>query len=369
MRTSVRRASAPAMGLLCVLVLASACSGGTQQSAEGGGTGTRGAQTKGPGESGTAGLLPKPELDSIQFGISANDPHQFALQLAADQGLFKKYGITDVGGHFFNSSSSTQKALISGQVDVVTNNATRTVLSRATDRPCVDVAVMINKLPDVLYGGKGIENAADLRGKKVAHHGPGGQSYTEAVVGVRALGLSVDDVQLTTVGGQTARVAALKAGTVAAAPADPALAGKLAKVGIKPLVNLAKSDVHFPGSNIEFRQEFVKKYPKTVLAVTAAVLEAVQEEFTNTSDVAKRYAGWAQVDPPESNDIWQNYINSPLPSRDLRSSLEAYKNAQDVMANINPEVGKVNVSKAYDDTFLNKLKKIGFNKKVSVPSS
>jgi ABC-type nitrate/sulfonate/bicarbonate transport system substrate-binding protein len=354
-----RHYMAAVAGLVALLMSVTSACGSSQDN---------GSSSTGGGAAKSVNGLPGPEKTSIKVGISADDPHQFALQLAIDAGIFKKYGI-DAEGRYFNSSSATTQALLAGQIDVDTSNATNVITSLTTSRPLVDIGVMINKLPDAFYGGKGIHNADDLRGKEVAISQFGGQSDMEAQSALKILGLTADDVHLTQTAGESERISALQAGTVAAAPADPSLAPELEKAGITPLVDLRTSDVRVPGSDIALRREFVDKNPNLTLIIAAVALEAVQYEFTNTDQTVKSYAKWSNTSEAESAAKWQDYINSGLAQRDLTSSVEAYKTAQDVLATHNPAIAKVDVSKAYDGSYLAKLKSLGFFEKLGVPAS
>jgi ABC-type nitrate/sulfonate/bicarbonate transport system substrate-binding protein len=351
-----RRCAAAFAGVMALLTLTMSGCGASQDASDSGGT----AQP--------VNGLPGPEKTSLKVGISADDPHQFALQLAIDAGIFKKYGI-EAEGRFFNSSTATTQALLAGQIDVDTSNATNVITSLTTSRPLVDIGVMINKLPDTFYGGKGVHNADDLRGKEVAISQFGGQSDMEAETALKILGLNVDDVHLTQTAGESERISALQAGTVAAAPADPSLAPELEKAGITPLVDLRTSDARVPGSDIALRRDFVEKNPNLTLIIAAAALEAVQYEFTNTDETVKYYAKWAKTSETEAAAKWEDYIKSGLAQRDLTSSVDAYKAAQEVLSTHNPAVEKVDVSKAYDGSYLAKLKSLNFFEKLGVPTS
>ncbi|MGV9796513.1 ABC transporter substrate-binding protein [Mycobacterium sp. NPDC003449] len=320
------------------------------------------ADIPGPARNG----LPGPEKTSITIGISSDDPHQFALQLAIDEGIFDKYGIKATG-KLLNGVQPTTQAMLSGQLDAATNNATASIISLGTSRPLVDVGVTINRLPDVVYGGKGIIGPDQLRGKKVAISQLGGQSNTEAFVGMRQLGLEPDEFHITQIGSQGARVSALQAGTVAATPADAGLRGKLEKSGITPLVDLRTAPVQVPGSNIQMRRDFTEKYPNLALIIVAATIEAVQTEFTDTETVAHHYAEWAGISDDESLELWQDYLDAKLPQRDLRAYVPGYNVAKEVLADFDPAIAYVDATQAYDGQFIDKLDQMGFLRKLGVP--
>ncbi|MFI6348600.1 ABC transporter substrate-binding protein [Streptomyces sp. NPDC050560] len=314
------------------------------------------------------GGLPGPEMTSITIGVSSADPHQFALQLAIDLGIFKKYGIR-AEGRLLNGVQPTTQALLSGQLAAATDNSTATITSLATSRPLVDVGVTINAFPDVIYGGKGIGNAADLRGKRVAISQLGGQSNNEAFIGMRELGLKPGEFHLTQVGSQGARISALEAGTVAAAPADPGLDAELAKSGIRPLIDLREAEDRVPGSNIEMQRSFTRKYPNLTTIIVAAALEAVQREFTDTDTVAHLYAKWAKISDAESRKQWHDYLGAHLAQRDLRAHVPGYELAKQVLTDYNPDIEHVDASKSYDGRFVDRLQRLGFLKRVGVPGA
>jgi NitT/TauT family transport system substrate-binding protein len=370
MHVTVHRRGRPGamLALVTMVVLAlSACSAGTP-STSASGTASPPAGSAAPAESNAAATMPPAEQDSITFGISAIDPHQFQLQLALDAGLFEKYGIK-AQGTYFDGSQKTLQALLAGQIDFATSTSSQTITTLTTNTPAVDIAVMINKLPDYIYGAKGITSADQLKGKKVAISQLGTQSHAEMVVGMKELGLAPTDVTMTPIGGQSARVAALEAGTVLAAPADPALADKLTGEGFSILVKLPEAASQFAGSNVMVLRSYADKNPNTTLAVAAAVLEATQLPYTDLDTVVKAYAKWAQVDEAEAKANWQAYLDSGIAQRDLRSSVEAYQNARDVLLTVNPDVKDVDLSKAFDGSFLDKLEAMGLNDELGIPKS
>jgi ABC-type nitrate/sulfonate/bicarbonate transport system substrate-binding protein len=125
----------------------------------------------------------------------------------------------------------------------------------------------------------------------------------------------------------------------------------------------------FAGSNVMVLRSFADKNPNTTLAVAAAVLEATQLPYTDLDTVVKAYAKWAQVDEAEAKANWQAYLDSGIAQRDLRSSVEAYQNARDVLLTVNPDVKDVDLSKAFDGSFLDKLEAMGLNDELGIPKS
>lgn len=310
--------------------------------------------------------LPTPELTNVTMGISANDPHQFLLQLAQDEGLFQHFGI-NASVRFFDGTQTTTQAIIGGQVQVATNNASQSIQSLTTPRPLVDVGDMINKLPDWLYVSNKVHSPADLVGKKAAISQFGGQSNADIVAGLQALGLKPDGMKIVEVGGQSTRIAALEKGAIAMAPADPFNAATLAKAGFKPIVKLNESNEFFAGSNIQMQKAWVQKNPNTALAVLAAALVAQQTEFTDTAYVAQQYAKFAKLSSADASQAFDQYLKSGICQRDLRSTRQAYENDKSVLGAINKNIASVDAFQAYDPSLLDRLDSLGF--KVNTASS
>ncbi len=313
-------------------------------------------------------LLPPPEVTSIKIAIGGIDPDTYAIKLALDAGLFKKYGL-DAQYFQFNGATQTIQALVAKQIDVVTSTSTQTISLLGTGTPAVDIAELSTKLPDYLYAAKGITSAADLKGKKAAVSTLGSQAYQEVIVGMQQLGLKPTDMTITPIGGQSARVAALESGTVAIAAADPGLAPKLAADGIYPIVKLADlPNVQFAGSNVMLLKSFVDANPNTTLRIAAAVLEAIQLPFTNLPEVVSSYAKTAQLSQADAQSYWQLYIKSGI-MRDPRTTPAAYETARTVLAALNPQAASFDLSKAYDWSFLDKLKAMGLYAQLGIPTS
>jgi NitT/TauT family transport system substrate-binding protein len=360
--------------LLVIVVtaaLAAGCAGGQSPSPTA--VATTAAPSEEPTSSATAEPsgpqeLPPPEQSSIRFAISANDTNSFTLQLAHDAGLFEKWGL-DSEGFFIEGTQPATQALLAGQVEIASNTASQSVTSLTTDQPLVDVGIVTIKLPDYIFGAKDVATGEDLRGKRVAVSQLGGQSHAEVVVAVRELGLEPEDVQIVSIGGQSARIAALQAGTVEAVPADPAVADALTGEGFTILVKLPESEGVFAGSNIQVRRDWADENPNTTLRIVLACLEAIQMQFNDTEQVAEYYAEFAQLSPEEALEGYQLYVDSGIISRDLRATVESYEPVRDVLLTINEAVADVDISQAFDGSYIDMLEEMGYFEELGIPNS
>jgi NitT/TauT family transport system substrate-binding protein len=321
--------------------------------------------------SATAGLqaLPPAEQSTVKFATSTTDLLSFTMPLALAKGLFAKYGLT-VTGTVIEGNQPVLSAIVAKQVDAVSSGSTATILSLTTGTPLVDVAIVSNKLPDYIYGAKGVTTGEQLKGQRVGVSGLGGQSHAEVVVGLAELGLKPTDVTIAQIGGQSQRLAALEAGSIKAAPADPTVADRLTTNGFTILVKLPESKTLFAGSGVTFRRDYVAQNPNTVLRFVLATLEARQLMFSNPADVGTEYAKYANVtDVAKAQADWTNMSKGTLLQRDMKSSPAAYEAPRTVLLDQNPGVANVNVAEAWNGTFLDKLQTMGYFKELGVPTT
>ena len=174
--------------------------------------------------------LPTPEKTDIKMGLSVTETSQFAAQLALMAGIYEKNGLT-VQTTVFEGDGKVMQALQAGQLDVGFGGTSAFITSQTTDVPVVGLAVNAVILTDELVSTKDVTDAAALKGKCVAVSTFGGTSHGAVILSLEALGLTPNDVVITEVGGQSARIAALQGGACAAAPVDAARHQEMADLG------------------------------------------------------------------------------------------------------------------------------------------
>ena len=309
--------------------------------------------------------LPKPELTSLKLGHSTVETSQLSYAFAKDLGLYQRYGLESVELFYNETDAKSVQALISGGVDLTAQGVSSAISSQTTDDPLVCVAMTSTILTDTLVGASSVKSAADLRGKPVAISTFGSTAHGSVLLALKALGLTADDVTIVQIGGQAARIAALKAGSVAGAPVDVAMEEEMKQQGFNILT---RPDPRFEyGRNgMLVRREWLQKYPNTVLAMVAAVLEAQQLLYTQTDKAIDSFAKWAQFqDRARAEGEVREFLN--YARRDMRWSKVAFELTRDVISSANPAVKDVDVTKAYTFEFLDRLQAMGFNDAVGVP--
>jgi ABC-type nitrate/sulfonate/bicarbonate transport system substrate-binding protein len=250
------------------------------------------------------GELPKPEQTAIKIGFSAaTEVSSFAQIQASQLKLFEKYGLTATL-LTFEGSAKAVGALQGNQVDIAIADAGSTVSSQLTDVPLVAVGSNATSLTDDLVCQAGIKTAADVKGKKIAISTFGGVSHASALLALKSLNLGPSDAVITQIGGQGARIAALKGGSIDCGIIDKAVSADLVALGMNITTSIWKPPVQpFGRSAIVVTQAYLAKNPNTILAALAASLEGQNMIWTDTTGSSQRWAQWAQIDVAKATPL------------------------------------------------------------------
>lgn len=323
-----------------------------------------------PKPSGATVTLPKPEQTSVKIGFSALEAIMSSYFLAADTGLFKKYGFENVELIYSEGDTKALQALVSGGVDATAQGPSVDISSQLVDTPTVMASMSTDKLTSDLMGAADIKTAADLKGKKVGISAFGGTSHATVLLALRGLSLSPNDVSIVQVGGEAARVAALKAGSVAAADVEIFRRPDMKAQGFNLLISVAETPgLEYPRNGFNFLRDYMDKNPNTVLALVAAVLEGQQALYTEAGkqQAIDSYAQRAQI---TNRADATTRLESLLPyfRRDMSWSKGAFEFAKEVLASQNAAISSVDVTKAYTYQFLDKLAQMGFQDSIGAPA-
>ncbi len=308
--------------------------------------------------------LPTPEKSEIKIGLSVTETSQFAAQLAHMTGIFERNGLkTEVS--VFEGDGKAMQALQAGQLDVAFVGVSSAITSQTTDAPVKILAVNAIVLTDDLVSVADVKTADDLRGKCVAVSTFGGTSHGSVILALKALGLTPNDVVITEIGGQSARIAALQGGACAAAPVDDSRRDEMLGLGFNVLVDLKKEGLPWGRSGMGVTEDWLAQNPNTALVVAASVLEAQNMMWADPDTAAAKYAEFAQVDPETAKRLIADF--QTWGNRTMMWPDDAFENPKQVLATVNPDIANVPVSEAFDRSYLQKLADIGYYAKLGIP--
>jgi NitT/TauT family transport system substrate-binding protein len=326
------------------------------------------ASTAGASASAAAkGELPKPELSSLRLGFSAaGEMSQFAGIQASMAKVFDKYGISATVSSFEGEAKAVA-ALQAGQVDVGIAGPGSAMSSWLTDVPLIIFALNASFLTDDIVCGPNIKTPADVKGKKLAISTFGGTSHAAALLGLKAMGLTATEAQITQVGGQAARIAAVKGGSVECAVVDKSIQSQMVSEGLNIVGKVYEPPQPFGRSSTAVTKAFMEKNPNTVLVAAAAILEGGNMIWTDPQGTAQRFAQWLQTDVSKTTPIVQDFLT--VGNRSMLWTDEIFVNGKKILATVNPDVIDVDISKPQDKSILQKLLDNGFYQKINNPAT
>jgi NitT/TauT family transport system substrate-binding protein len=327
-------------------------------------SGSAGGASGGPSGSAAAVTLPTPEKTDLQIGLSVTETSQFAGQLAEQLGIYERNGL-NVEVTVFEGDGKVMQALQAGQLDLGFGGTSAYVTSQGTDAPVVAIAVNASILSDLLVTTADVKTADDLRGKCVAVSTYGGTSHGAVILSLEALGLTPEDVVITEVGGQSARIAALEGGACAAAPVDAAQKGEMEELGFNFLVDLKQERLPWGRSGLGVTEEWLAENPNTATVVAASVLEAQNMMWDDPETAAAEYAEFTQSEPELAEQLISDF--QEIGNRTMMWEDEAFENPKRVLATVNPDIEDVPVAEAYDKSVLDNLKSTGYYDQLGVP--
>lgn len=340
-----------------------ACSGATTSPAASSGAGGSGSAAA----SGGTAALPAPEKKTLKIGLSTGgEASQYAEYLAQQLDYYKKYGGFDsveVSG--LQGDGKVVQALVAGGLDLGVVGVSSAISSQTTDTPLKVVAMNGVTLTDMLVCGKDVKTPADIKGKQVAVSTFGGTSHGSVLILLSQVGLTDKDVTITQVGNQDARLAAVKAGSVACAPIDLAQKDAVTAAGLNIITDNKSSGKQWGRSGLAVTADFLSKNPNTVLDVVASVVAAQNYIFTNPDDAAAKFADYSQQSPADAKKVIQDFTT--WGDRSMSWSDEAFNFPKQTLAAVNPAMANVDVTKAYDKSFLQKLAQMGFYQQIGNP--
>lgn len=315
--------------------------------------------------------LPPPELTEIHIGLSgeysANVMHAIMAQYLE---LPEKYGFTDVTFTNFSGGSQVVQAMLAGQVDASDNSSGPVVASLATGSPLKMAFVTRANLTDILYTGPDIKTADDLRGGSIAISSFGSQSHASALVALDTLGLTTDDVTIQQVGNDSARAAALQAGSVSGSMNDATQESELAGLGMNIMVRLAEEDTTggVVRTSLTFDPQFIEDNPNTVLDLVAMYLEANLAWRNDPEAGAAALSEYAEIPVEQAQAELESALTEPWVPLDGSCDPAVMEFTKETLLPVNPTLESVDPTEACTNEFIDQLRDLGFMDEIGVPA-
>jgi NitT/TauT family transport system substrate-binding protein len=311
-----------------------------------------------------------PEKKQIHLAAAGLGFPYLPFIIADHRGFFKDEGL-DVDIGVYAGGAKALQALLGGSADVVAGAYSNTITMAAKGQKLVSFVVQAN-CPDWVFGVSKdnkdkIKSAADLKGKRIGVSSPGSSFHMGVNYLLTQAGVKPDDVSIIGVGSSATAVAAVREGQVDAIMVNDPVATILQDSGdlysLTEMRTLEGNRAAFGGDYTEAAvyasKDFVDQNPKTVQALTNAVVHAEQwlaqakpEEVFES--VPKEYFVSDKAVFTKAYTNMQRCL-----STDGLMSDTAAKTVRNVLAAFDPTIGtaSIDLDATYDNSFAQKAPK------------
>lgn len=201
------------------------------------------------------------------------------ILVAQGMGLFAKEGL-DVSAVFVRSGPTAMTALVSGSADYTIVGSTTVIQAIAKGVPALVIGNYLRHVNWVLMGAAGVSDLNAVKGRTVGVTSAGGMTEFLTVEALARRGLRRDrDYRIHYSGTSPARVAALEAKIIQAAPFSPAERVVLEPKGFPVILDMVKVVPEFPLSILAASRRKVESNP--------AEVEALLRAFHRTMEVIR----------------------------------------------------------------------------------
>ena len=228
----------------------------------------------------------------LKAAYSVQSSWSLATWVGYEAGLFRKYGL-DVDLILIRATPIVTSAMIAGEAPIGQLGGNGPIAAALQGADTVDIATLVNLIPQSFVVTPDIKNPEDLRGKRFGVSRFGAISDVVVRKYLRRFGIEPErDAQIIQIGGIPELLAAMKTGVISGGPVSPPVLGAAKKAGFKELVDFETLDFKYPATSLATTRSFIQRQRSTVLNFLRGEIEAVQvigkqKEFS--INVLKKY--------------------------------------------------------------------------------
>ncbi|HEY7065688.1 MAG TPA: ABC transporter substrate-binding protein [Chloroflexota bacterium] len=285
------------------------------------------------------------------------------LWLAADEGLFAKYGL-DGEITYIGSGTTSMQSLIAGDVQFVLTSGAEPTAAYVAGAPAQIVIAWDSALPSVFIAVPSITSPEQLLGQTIGITRFGGLPHVAARLALKHWGLDPDhDVQYLQLGGTPEIVAAMQAGAVVGGAMTPPTNMPARKLGFRELGNLGQMGIPYQGDVVAGLEPYLAANPEATRRLVRAFLEGVKIALTDDAATTATLSKYTHLDDPELLAETIPYLRRVM-RRDGAPTLEGLQAVLDDIAENDPRARDVRPEQIVDTTALDEVVGAGFLKQL-----
>ena len=284
------------------------------------------------------------------------------MWVAADRGLFKKYGL-DVNMLQLRNGQVSLTAVMAGDVQAFWP-AVSSVLSGVSGGAKLGcIASPFNRIARELIVRKEIDSLAALREKTFGVQSIGGGFWLQTMIVLDRLGVDPDKngLKMRIIGDEPTILQALLASNIDAAVITYASAALAKRAGLRSLVNTTDLRVPYQGVGVCTRSDRIANSPDLMLRLVKGMVDGLvfihdPRNKREVMDILKKHLRLSS-DPDAETSYDSLRLVSTL---DVTPDPEAWKNIQKFVARANPKVAQLDVNQIITGKFVKTLEDSGY---------
>jgi NitT/TauT family transport system substrate-binding protein len=285
-----------------------------------------------------------------------------SLFVTKEGGYFQKHGL-DVDLQYINGASKGMGALIAGQVQICHCGGSELLSANTENADLVATATLTPVYPYKFEANPSIKTFADLKGKPVGISSIGGAVDVVTRLELRKNGLDPDkDIIPVPDNGATFRMDALLAGATMAAMADPPGLLKLEANGFHAIANPAADKLPTANSTITADRKWIESHRDIVQRYVDAVVEGNARSKKDKPFAVQAMKKYFQTDDGQAmGATWDFFAKDVEPDVPLTNK-DMFADAVNELAKKNPKIAQYDVTRAFDNSFVESAVQRGLNK-------
>jgi ABC-type nitrate/sulfonate/bicarbonate transport system substrate-binding protein len=242
-----------------------------------------------------------PSLERAKLAFTAISAVQSPFWIAYEAGYFREQGLDVPDMNRIEPGATMLAALHNGELEFIAAGAPSLVLGTLQGLDTLVFGASVNWLEDVIVARPEIQSVQDLRGQTIGVSRLKAITDLSARFGVERFGLKPDvDVFIRGTGGNTESLAALEAGTVAAASLSVPAVFEANKRGYHDLIDVTAMRIPFGNGNYGATKATLDRRPQVAERVLRAVAQATSRFKTDPEYAAQIIGKYSQIQDAEA---------------------------------------------------------------------
>jgi NitT/TauT family transport system substrate-binding protein len=234
----------------------------------------------------------------LRVAISAISAIVAPVWVALDEGLYRKYGL-EVEFANFDGGTRAVTPIVTGDTPIGAVTAGAVIDARLQGTDLKMFAALFDTYYFQIFSRREVRSPEDMRGRTIAASSAKSASERAAIAALERYGLQLGrDYQLTYVGSQSGRLAALEQGLVDATVISPPFGLRAREAGFVELVDLMSLNIPYGHFVIASSERWAREHPEQVRAFLQAYSEALALVRRDPEATKRAIAKYTQTDEP-----------------------------------------------------------------------